>query len=491
MDDLELGPPRPPSSGPGEVCVIDDDDSVRQAVTGLIRSAGLSVRAFPSARAFLEAPPEATPACLVLDVDMPGLSGLELQEHLAKTHASPPIIFVTGHGDIPMSVRAIKAGAREFLTKPFDPDELLEAIRACAQHGSARAEHAANGEKTGRESLTAIVGVSASLEECLRQIETVAPTESTVLIYGETGTGKELVARAIHGMSERKTGPFVKVNCAAIPSGLLESELMGHERGAFTGAVARRIGRFELAQDGTIFLDEIGEIPLELQPKLLRLLQEREFERVGGSKTIQSNARLVAATNRDLRSMVDLRTFREDLFYRLSVFPLGLPPLRERPGDLPVLVKHFVTELSARMRKDIRKVGAATMQRLQEYAWPGNVRELQNVLERAVILSQGTTLEIPSVGRPSDHKAPAPASRAAAPSAAASSAAVASPAGDSARDLASVSREHILKVLEATNWVVGGPEGAAVRLGLKRSTLIFRMKKLGISRKKDPTSEGD
>jgi len=483
MDDLDLGPPRPPSS-PGEVCVIDDDDSVRQAVVGLLRSAGLSVRAFSSARAFLDAPPEATPACLVLDVDMPGLSGLELQEHLVKIHAAPPIIFVTGHGDIPMSVRAIKAGAREFLTKPFDPDELLEAIRACAHHGSERGNDAANDAKAGGESLAAIVGRSASLRESLRQIETVA---STVLIHGETGTGKELIARAIHRMSERSAGPFVKVNCAAIPSGLLESELMGHERGAFTGAVARRIGRFELAQDGTIFLDEIGEIPIELQPKLLRLLQEREFERVGGSKTIQSNARLVAATNRDLRSMVDLRTFREDLFYRLSVFPLELPPLRERPGDVAALVKHFVIELSARMHKDIRKVSAETMQRLNEYDWPGNVRELQNVLERAVILSQGTTLEIPSVGRPSMNKiadiAPAPAP--------ATSATVSSQAGDSTRDLAAVSREHILKVLEATHWVVGGPEGAAIRLGLKRSTLLFRMKKLGISRKKGPPSEGD
>jgi formate hydrogenlyase transcriptional activator len=276
-------------------------------------------------------------------------------------------------------------------------------------------------------------------------------------VYGETGTGKELVARAVHAASARRDGPFVKVNCAAIPLGLLESELMGHERGAFTGAVATRIGRFELANDGTLFLDEVGELPLELQPKLLRLIQEREFERLGGNRTIRSNARLVAATHRDLRRMVLERTFREDLFYRLSVFPVSLPPLREREGDLPRLVSHLVRELAARMNKDIRKVGAESMARMARYSWPGNVRELQNVLERAVILARGTVLEVEVPDG--------------------------SPEAPRSSDLAEVSREHILRVLEETRWVVSGPNGAAAKLGLKRSTLHFRMKKLGISRR--------
>jgi len=343
-----------------------------------------------------------------------------------------------------------------------------------------------DGRKRGRgaetDPLARIVGRSASLRRALREVETVAKTESTVLIHGETGTGKELVARAIHHLSPRRHGPFVKVNCAAIPAGLIESELMGHERGAFTGALARRIGRFELAQDGTIFLDEVGEIPLELQPKLLRLLQEREFERVGGSRTFEANARLVAATHRDLLAMVGQRTFREDLFYRLSVFPLTLPPLRERVGDIPPLVEHFVRELAGRMKKDIRAVTAEAMQRLSEHDWPGNVRELQNVLERAVILAQGTELTVAPLGRgASTRPASAPRATASLTTRRVGEPTPPLPCDD---DLASVAREHIVRVLEATNWVIGGPAGAASRLGLSRTTLHFRMKKLGIVREK-------
>jgi len=390
MSKLVLGANRGATKSPARVAVVDDDDSAREAIGSLLKSTGLKVDSFSSARQFLDqlAADRDLPLCLILDVDMPGFSGLELQKELLDRNVNVGIIFVTGHADIPMSVRAIKAGAREFFTKPFDEDELLNAVNACITQRAAI--------KTTDDALAAIVGESAVLREALRQVETVAKTDSTVLIHGETGTGKELVARAIHLASPRKNGPFVKVNCAAIPSGLIESELMGHEKGAFTGALARRIGRFELAQDGTIFLDEIGEIPIDLQPKLLRLLQEREFERLGGSKTYQVNARLVAATNRDLRAMVTERTFREDLYYRLSVFPLTLPPLRERTGDIPRLVEHFVTELAARMGKDLRSVSERAMKHLTEYSFPGNVRELQNVLERAVILSQGPELEVPA-----------------------------------------------------------------------------------------------
>ena len=466
---LEFGKVRRSAAG-GEapcVCVIDDDVSARESVVALVRSCGLSVRAFDGAQAFLDAQPAPEASCLVLDVSMPGRCGLWLQEELARRGTKPiPIIFVTGNADIPMSVRAIKAGAREFFTKPFDPEELISAIEACARLSTA------GSDRQGDEALAAIVGCSGVLREALRQVATVATTDSTVLVYGETGTGKELVARAIHCASRRHDGPFVKVNCAAIPSGLLESELIGHERGAFTGAVTRRIGRFELAQDGTIFLDEIGEIPIELQPKLLRVLQEREFERLGGTKTIHTNARLVAATNRDLRAMVDDRTFREDLFYRLNVFPIELPPLRERRDDLPLLVEHFVRGLAERMGKDIRAVSTDAMNRIVEHDWPGNVRELQNVLERAVILAQGPVLEVtPILGgaaKSSSPPAPTPVPVSPPPS----------------TDLAAISRAHILGVLEATNWVIGGPDGAAARLGLNRTTLNFRMKKLGIVREK-------
>jgi formate hydrogenlyase transcriptional activator len=309
-----------------------------------------------------------------------------------------------------------------------------------------------------------IIGNSAVLRSVLRQVEAVAPTGSTVLIHGDTGTGKELIARAVHNLSQRQANPFVKLNCAAIPTGLLESELFGHERGAFTGAVAQRIGRFELASQGTIFLDEVGEIPLELQPKLLRVLQEREFERLGGSRTLRTNARLIAATNRDLRTMVEEQTFRSDLFYRLSVFPIHVPPLRERTEDIPFLVRHFAQYFAFSMGKRIETISSETMNALVRYPWPGNIRELQNVIERAVILSPGPILKVPLT----DLKA--------------RGAELNHINGNGSSTLEEVERRHILSILEQTNWVFAGPNGAAARLGIKRPTLQFRMQKLGISR---------
>jgi formate hydrogenlyase transcriptional activator len=313
-----------------------------------------------------------------------------------------------------------------------------------------------------------IIGNSTVLHRVLKQVEAVAPTGSTVLIYGETGTGKELIARAVHNLSQRQSNPFVKLNCAAIPTGLLESELFGHERGAFTGAVSQRIGRFELASQGTIFLDEVAEIPLELQPKLLRVLQEREFERLGGSRTIRTNARLIAATNRDLPTMVEEQKFRSDLFYRLNVFPVHVPPLRERTEDIPFLVRHFAQYFAFNMGKQIDTISSETMNALVRYPWPGNIRELQNVIERAVILSKGPVLKVAL----SDLKARA--------------AELGHVNGSST--LEEVERRHILAVLEQTNWVFAGPNGAAARLGLKRPTLQFRMQKLGISRPQRPSS---
>jgi formate hydrogenlyase transcriptional activator len=309
-----------------------------------------------------------------------------------------------------------------------------------------------------------IIGNSSALEAVLEQVERVAPTDSTVLIEGETGTGKELIARAIHNLSSRCGRPFVKLNCAAIPFDLLESELFGHEKGAFTGAIAQKIGRFEMADKGTLFLDEVGDIPPGLQPKLLRVLQEQEFERLGSTRTHQVDVRLVAATNRDLAAMVKRNEFRSDLYYRLNVFPIPLPPLRARREDIPALVQHFVEVYASRMAKEIDQIPPETMSELTSYAWPGNIRELQNFIERSVILSEGNVLHPPL----SSLKA----------------AAVTESAG--AVTLEEAEREHIRKTLEQTRWVVAGPNGAAARLGIKRSTLYFRMQKLGITR---PTRE--
>ena len=306
-----------------------------------------------------------------------------------------------------------------------------------------------------------IVGKSAALQKVLRQVETVAPTDSTVLIYGETGVGKELVARAIHNLSSRSGNAFVKLNCAAIPTGLLESEMFGHEKGAFTGAIAQRIGRFELAHQGSIFLDEVGEIALELQPKLLRVLQEREFERLGSSRTLRTNARLIASTNRDLAAMVREQKFRMDLYYRLDVFPVHVPPLRQRQEDIPLLVRHFVQQFARRMNKTIDTIPSDTMNVLVRYEWPGNIRELQNLLERAVILSTGPVLKVPLADLQAQPM---------------------SPAAGKQETLEEAERRTIVDALQRSNWVVSGRKGAAALLGLKRTTLQWRMDKLGIRR---------
>lgn len=318
-----------------------------------------------------------------------------------------------------------------------------------------------------------IIGNSASLRRVLKRVEIVAPTDSTVLIYGETGTGKELIARAIHDLSPRRAKAFVKLNCAAIPTGLLESELFGHEKGAFTGAIAQRIGRFEVANGGTIFLDEIGEIPLELQTKLLRVLQEREFERLGSSRTLRTDARLIAATNRDLEAMVGEHKFRSDLFFRLNVFPVEVPPLRQREGDIPHLVRHFAQQFARRMNKVIETIPSPTMDALCRYHWPGNVRELQNVIERAVIISTGTLLDL-DVADLQFPKAIGPEERPATPKSRTN--------GALHEVLQETERQQILEALKECNWVVAGPHGAAARLGMKRSTLQKRVHKLGIAR---------
>jgi formate hydrogenlyase transcriptional activator len=318
--------------------------------------------------------------------------------------------------------------------------------------------HQALKGKGVNDGFAGIVGASETLREVLKLVQIVAPTNSTTLIQGETGTGKDLIAHAIHNLSSRRGRPFVKLNCAAIPLDLLESELFGHERGAFTGAIAHRVGRFELADKGTLFLDEVGDIPLALQPKLLRVLQEQEFERLGSTRTQQVDVRLVAATNRNLEEMVKRNEFRSDLYYRLNVFPISLPPLRARCEDIPAMVEHFVEIYARRMGKQIDRISSEAMSELISYSWPGNIRQLQNFIERSVILSSENVLRPPSLK------------------------AAAEPESQKAVTLEEAERDHICKTLEHTRWVVAGPNGAAARLRIHRSTLYYRLQKLGIER---------
>jgi formate hydrogenlyase transcriptional activator len=315
-----------------------------------------------------------------------------------------------------------------------------------------------------------LIGYDQGLSEVWNAVQTVAPTDSAVLIRGETGTGKELVAKAIHDRSHRRGAAYVKINCAAIPAALLESELFGHERGAFTGALTQTTGRFHLAHQGTLFLDEVGELPLELQPKLLRVLQEQEFERLGSTRTIRVDVRIIAATNQDLEQMVRERRFRADLFYRLNVFPIALPPLRERIEDIPHLVRHFVTKFACRMGKQVCHVPDELIQELLRHDWPGNIRELQNVIERGVITSSGRNLQLGAFQSFRETKNGSAAAF---------------------RSLADAERDHILIVLRQVRWVIGGKNGAAVHLGLPRTTLLYRMLKLGIIQPKAAGATND
>jgi len=335
--------------------------------------------------------------------------------------------------------------------------ELSEILRLDEALGES--DDSAIAEESVPRAFEGMIGASEALKQVLAHVRTVAPTDSTVLLEGETGTGKELISRAVHSLSRRKAQNFVKFNCAAIPAGLLESELFGHERGAFTGALFRKIGRFELADKGSLFLDEVGDIPLELQAKLLRVLQEQEFERLGSTQTQRVDVRFVAATNRNLRQMVSDKEFRDDLYFRLNVFPIVIPPLRERKEDIPLLAEFFVQEFSRRMNRQIDTILASTMGRLTDYSWPGNIRELQHFIERAVILTTGSTLNAPL----DDLKSPVETRLA-------------------ATTLKQAESSHILKILRETRWVVGGPKGAAARLGVKRTTLMGKMRRLGLSR---------
>jgi DNA-binding NtrC family response regulator len=389
------------------------------------------------------------------------MNGIELLRRVRVEWPGLPVIMVTGFASVDTAVEAMKLGAVDYLTKPSNNDELLLKVTRALEAGRRDRELRALREEVGRiYSFANIVSRSASMREVLRLIRQVADTDATVLITGESGTGKELVARALHFNSVHREAPFVAVNCSAIPDNLLESELFGYERGAFTGALTRTLGRFEVADGGTILLDEVGELPLEVQAKLLRVLQTGEFERLGASKTLRADVRLIAATNRDLEREVREGRFRADLFYRLSVFPLTVPPLRNRPDDIPLLLWHFIGRKQTRLRRHIERVPDRMMRAFRAYAWPGNIRELENVVERALILSTGATLAIDPMFAGARRNPLQPASGL----------------------LSEVERQHILDTLEQCGWKVAGQGNAAERLGLKRSTLMFRMKRLGISR---------
>jgi DNA-binding NtrC family response regulator len=448
-----------------QIYVVDDDIAVRESVGRLIRSAGMNVKAFATVQEVLANLGKERPSCLVLDIQLPDIDGFELQEQLARKDLQIPIIFLTGHGDIPMSVRAMKAGAVDFLTKPFDDEYLLEAIRAAIGRY--------NGNPTDVEAFGDIIGQGKAWRWIIGQVEIVAATEATVLVLGETGTGKELIAQEIHQRSRRREKPLVRVNCTSIPKELFESEFFGHAKGAFTGAIKDRAGRFEVAEGGTLFLDEVGEIPLALQSKLLRVLQEKCYERVGEDRTRHTDVRIVAATNRDLEKEVAADRFREDLYYRLNVFPLKVAPLRERKEDIPLLAAHFVDLFVKELGYPKPRLTRAGIESLQSYDWPGNIRELRNITERAVILAQGRALEFDVLLNGASVDLTSFEQRAADR---------AEPEYLTESEMRRRERKNLLAILQKTGWKIKGSDGAAELLGVKANTLIARIKKMGFKR---------
>ena len=440
------------------VMVVDDEPGIRTALRANFLRHGWRVETASSVREAIRVLEGREFDLVVTDIRMPDGSGLEVMRSVRQSSPSAAVILLTAYGSVPDAVRAMRDGALDYLTKPISFDQ-LQATAAQVMHRASRMpveDSSAPGDIVGRAPL---------LLRAIQRARAAATTGADVLIESESGTGKELLARFIHDSSVRSRKPFVAVNCAAVPEALLESELFGHGRGAFTGAVGAKPGKFEQADGGTILLDEIGEMPLHLQPKLLRALQEREIERLGGTRPISVDVRLIAATNRNLAQMVQEKQFRSDLYYRLKVFPIFAPPLRERGRDIPVLVRHFVSTHSRRMGKVIQTISDETMQALMRWPWPGNIRELENFLERAVILTRGRVLYVPLAELETK----------------------ALEAQDDQTSLETATlhtaeREHILRALRETDGQIGGSDGAAARLGLKRTTLNSKMKKLGIER---------
>jgi formate hydrogenlyase transcriptional activator len=456
------------------VLAVDDDTDILRFVEAALGAEGHEVVAVPSAEDALARLDKDVPDVLLTDLRLAGMDGLQLLEEARRGRPDLPVIVMTAHGSVKIAVEAMRRGAADFVQKPLTEEDLARAMAALCRLRRLQSENRflrrelQDAFAPGRE----VTGQSVAIRKVLREAERVAPTDSSVLIRGETGTGKELVAQAIHRLSARRSHLMVRVNCAALPSGLVESELFGREKGAFTGAMTRQVGRFEVADGSTLFLDEVGELSLEVQAKLLRVLETGEFERLGSPRTIKVDVRLIAATNRDLLEEVRRGRFREDLYYRLNVFPIRVPPLRERAEDIPLLVWAFVEEFSSRMGKKITQVPPGTIEALKRHPWPGNVRELRNVIERAAILTTGGTLAMPALGDA--------VLAAAAPAAAVEA---------EEQTLEQAERTLILRTLESRRWQVKGAHGAAAVLGVNPSTLYSRMKKLGI-RAPEPTENG-
>jgi two-component system, NtrC family, response regulator AtoC len=440
------------------VLVVDDEEIVRESLSGWLEKDGYSVETAPDGRSALDRIQAEPWSIVLLDLKMPGMDGMQVLEETRKIRPDGVVVIMTAYATVDTAVSAMKNGAYDYLVKPFDPEELSLLIQKIVTqqalvHENLVLRKALKQEWTFRD----LVSKAPAMQAVFELARVAAKSQSTILVQGESGTGKELLARAIHAESPRSGGPFVAVSCAALAETLLESELFGHEKGAFTGAVVRRKGKFEAANDGTLFLDEIGDVSLKLQLDLLRVLEERRFDRLGGNETVQVDVRIVAATNRDLKRAVAEGRFREELYYRLNVIPITLPPLRERREDIPLLVDHFLERLTVEMNRRIDGVSAEAMRVLMAYAWPGNVRELRNVLERAVVVATGTTLRPADLGlapATSDH-----------------------PDGDNGNELASleeVERRHIAEVLRRTGSNVSQ---AARILGIDRVTLYNKIRK--------------
>jgi two-component system response regulator AtoC len=456
------------------VLVVDDELNLRRVLTALLKHQGYQVRAASDgaeAMAELKLRPYSV---VITDLKMPRVDGLKLLAHVTEHYPDVPVIMITAHGSIDGAVDALKRGAFDYITKPFEQEDIWRAVEKATRtqelnRVGARPDASPSVGRYG------IIGESESLREVFRVIDKVAAQPSTVLITGESGTGKELIAKALHKQSPRHQNPFIRINCAAIPESLMESELFGYEKGAFTGAEHSKPGRFELADKGTLFLDEIGEVPVEMQVKLLRALQESEFERVGGIKTVQVDVRLVAATNRDLRAEVEAGRFREDLFYRLNVVPVHLPPLRDRPEDVPLLIAHFIQKYNTRLQREIKGVTEAALSRLQRYPWPGNIRELENLIERMILFADNEMIDdedLPAEITEADealHFAPIPPIHL-----------PASEAGlkEAIREtIHQLERQYIVQALESTGQNV---TQAARLLKISRKSLQNKMKEFGL-----------
>ncbi|MDR3606722.1 MAG: sigma-54 dependent transcriptional regulator [Oligoflexia bacterium] len=467
----------------GRVLVVDDEKNITFVIQAVLEKAGYEVLAYNDSAAALEAIDSEDLDAVVTDLYMPGVDGMQILEHCRVSHAELPVVIITAYGTVEAAVSALKRGAFDFVTKPFDQVELLNVIRKASHTYQARQKEPISIVSTPTQaqqaaaSISSIIGSSAPMQDVFKVITKIAASSSTVLVTGESGTGKELVAFEIHRNSQRINKPFIKINCAAIPATLIESELFGYERGAFTGAVSAKPGRFELAHEGTLFLDEVAEMPLEMQVKLLRVLQEQEFERVGGVNTIKVDVRIITATNRDLESEVKAGRFREDLFYRLNVVPIHLPPLRDRREDIDLLVRYFLKQFVERFEKSILTITPETVAALRAYSWPGNIRQLENVLERMVLMADSNQLGVADL-----------------PEEIAVSAGLLLPGGELAdsagftfkeivkRQTQNLERDLIEKALEETG---GNITRAAERLGLSRKGLQLKLKELGLKRQID------